>query len=129
MVRFRRLNTKVLKALRRREKGASPRDVLWRMFSVEGMTLAEVACALGVTRPAVTYQVRAMGLPIASRGRPLSLTERVKRAGYSSVYEYFAQNGRKSFKGMAAELGTTWCTVQRWYDIFLRGLGSVREGA
>jgi len=111
-------------AKRKQIEFETPADVL-RALLCEN-TLDEIASIFKVTRQAVAYHAKKLGIETSKPGRPITMLGRVRKLGLEEIEDYFRQNPTKTFEAMAQELGVSTSTVQRHYDQFLQ---SVRESA
>ena len=105
-------------------KQKNPADILRELIVKQGKTLDEIASITNVTRQAIAYNAKKLGIETCGPGRPESIVAKAIALGHKSVQAYFRKNGIKTFEAMSEELKVSSSTVQRHYDHFLRSVAA-----
>ena len=96
--------------------------VLKFLLVTQGLSLDEIASITKVTRQAIAYNAKKLGLDCGRPGRPESIISKAVALGYKSVESYFRKNGTKTFEAMSEELEVSSSTIQRHYESFLQSV-------
>jgi len=103
--------------------GVQAEDVLRRMYLEDGKSLAEIGKKLGVTRQAVAYALKQLGVDVSAKGRAPRILKRIRELGYKDLAHYFRVKDRDApttFEDMAEELKMSHVTVEKHYAEFLQ---------
>lgn len=112
----------IIPALTRLSKEAgttSPRGVLKYLFEVKRLSSGQIAERLGVTRQAVSWFARRVGISIREQGGSSIFERKTLAKGFKDLDDFFMSNQGKSFGQMADLLGVGGTTVRRHYDEYV----------